>query len=336
MSAETKYFKLGAFVLGGIAVIVGTVVVLGAGTLMRKKVMAESYVDESVQGLDVGAPVKFRGVSVGRLEKIEFAGVQYVAKDDRIGLVVAFYPETLKGFGGDDPVAKLRELVDAGLRIRLASGGLTGGLYLELENFDPKANPPPPITWVPAYPYLPSVPSTNVRLMARVENVLGHVEKMRVDVISDKVVALIDNIDKMVATLRPAVDDVRKFTDEATLLVRDTRKVVAEDVGKEAKALISQLRDTLEKDLAPALKGVHGATDRLPGTFDKLDATLDRMGATLRRVDRTLAEDNGSIDEALDNLRVVTQDLRELLSQVKRYPSSALFGEAPPKKGGGK
>src|ERR1043165_6800409 len=215
MSTETRYFKLGAFVLAGVAIIAGTVVVLGAGTLMRKKVMAESYVDESVQGLDPGAPVKFRGVTVGRLEKIEFAGVQYTAKDDRIGLIVAFYPETLKGFGADDPIAKLRELVDLGLRIRLASGGLTGGLYLELENFNPKDYPPPAISWAPAYPYLPSVPSTNVRLMARVENVLGHVEKMRVDVISDKLVTLIEDIDKMVSTLRPAVDDVRKFTDEA-------------------------------------------------------------------------------------------------------------------------
>jgi len=332
MSAETKYFKLGAFVLAGVALAVGTVIVLGAGTLMRKKVIAESYVDESVQGLDVGAPVKFRGVTVGRLEKIEFAGVQYVAKDDRIVLIVAFYPETLKGFAGDDPVAKLKELVDGGMRLRLASGGLTGGLYLELENFDPKQYPAPKIGWTPANPYLPSVPSTNVRLMARVENVLEHVEKMRVDVISEKVVALLDNLDKMVKTLSPAVDDVRKFTDEATLLVRDTRKVVTEDVGKEVKALMVQVRETLEKDLSPALKGVHGATDRLPATFDKLEATLDRMGGTLRRVDRTLAEDNGSIDEALDNLRVATQDLRELMGQVKRYPASALFGEAPPKK----
>ena len=39
-----------------------------------------------------------------------------------------------------------------------------------------------------------------------------------------------------------------------------------------------------------------------------------------------------SVQEALDNLRVVSQDLRELMGQVKRYPSQALFGEAPPKK----
>lgn len=332
MSAQTKYFKLGAFVLTGTLLAVGTIVVLGAGTLMRKKFLAETYVDESVQGLDVGAPVKFRGVHVGQLEKIEFAGIQYIAKDDRIGLVIAFWPETLKGFAGDNPAAKLQELVDRGLRVRLASAGLTGGLYLELENFDPAKNPPPSIGWAPTYPYLPSVPSTNVRLMARVENVLSQVEKVRIDEISTKVIGVLDGVEKLVKTLQPAVDDVRKFTDEATVLVKDTRKVITEDVGREVKALLTQIRETLDKDVAPALKGVQTATARLPGTFDKVDATLERVGGTLRRVDRTLAEDNGSMDEALDNLRVVTQDLRELMGQVKRYPSSAVFGDAPPKK----
>jgi hypothetical protein len=336
MSAQTRYFKLGMFVLLGVAAVVGAVIVLGAGTIMRKKVLVETYMDESVQGLDVGAPVKFRGVTVGRLEKIEFAGVQYDAQDDRIVLVLAFFPETLKGFAKDNPIARMNELVGRGLRVRLTSAGITGVLYLELDHYDPKLNPAPEFGWTPEHPYLPSIASTGTRMMARVENVLEHVEKMRVDVISDKLIALLDNVDKMVKTLSPAVDDVRKFTDEATLLVRDTRKVVNEDVGKEVKALMVQVREMVEKEVRPALKGIQGASERLPGTFDKVDAALDRIAGTLRRVDRTLAEDNGSMDEALDNLRVVSQDLRELMGQVKRYPSSALFGEAPPRKAVGK
>ena len=332
MSAETKYFKLGMFVLISVFVAVGAIVVFGAGTFMRKKVMAETYVDESVQGLDVGAAVKFRGVHVGQLEKIDFAAVRYGVRDSRIRLSLAFHSESLKGFAGADPDGKLREMIGEGLRIRLASAGLTGGLYLELDNFDPKDHPIPEVAWPMEYTYLPSIPSTNVRMMARVENVLEHVEKMRVDVISDKVIALLESLDKTVKTLQPALDDVRKFADEATLLARDTRKVFAEDVGKELRSLVVQIRETLEKDVGPALKGIRTATEHLPGTFDKLDGTLDRIGGTLRRVDRTLAEDNGSMDEALDNLRVVTQDLRELMGQVKRYPAQALFGEAPPKK----
>src|SRR6185503_5911984 len=277
MSAQTKYFKLGAFVLAATAVAVGAVIVLGAGTIMRKKVMVETYMDESVQGLEAGAPVKFRGVTVGRLEKIEFAGIHYKVKDDRIALVIAFFPETLKGFAADNPIATLNEMIGRGLRVRLTSAGLTGVLYLELDHFDPKQNPVPEISWTPTFPYLPSIGSTNVRMMARVENVLEHVEKMRVDLISEKVVAVLDDINKMVRTLQPAVEDVRKFTDEATVLVRDARKVLTDDVGKEMKALMVQVRETLDKDVAPALKGIRTASERLPGTFDKVDVTLDRI-----------------------------------------------------------
>jgi len=332
MSAETKYFKLGMFVLIGVAVAVAAVVVWGAGTFMRTKVMAETYVDESVQGLDVGSAVKFRGVHVGQLEKIEFAGIHYKSNDKRIRLIIAFFPEPLGVFATEDPLGRLSEMISEGLRVRLASAGLTGGLYLELDTFDPKLNPASVIPWQAELPYLPSIPSTNTRMMTRIENVLGHVEKMRVDVISDKIVALVETLDKTVKSLQPAVEDVRKFTEEATLLARDTRKVFAEDVGKELRAMVVQIRETLEKDVGPALKGIRTATDHLPGTFDKIDGTLDRLGGTLKRMDRTLAEGGGSLDEALDNLRAVTQDLHDLTSQVKKYPSQALFGEAPPKK----
>jgi len=333
MSARTTNFRLGLFVLIAVTLGVGAVVVLGAGTLLRKKVMAETYLDESVQGLDVGAPVKFRGVHVGQLEKIDFAGLYYGGpKDSRIRLVIAFFPELLHGYGKDDPVGKMQELIRDGLRVRMASAGLTGSAYLELDNLDPKDHPVPALAWTPENPHLPSVPSTGTRMMQRVENVLGHMENLRVDLISEKLVALLENLDKTVKSIDPAVDGVRKLTDEATLLARDARKVISEDVGKELRTLVAQVRETLDKDVGPALRGIRAATDHLPGTFDKIDATLDRIGGTLRRVDRTLAEESGSLDETLDNLRGMTQDLRELTSQVKRYPSQALFGEAPPKK----
>lgn len=332
MSAETKYFKLGLFVLIAVAVAAGTIVALGAGRAFRPKIMAETYVDESVQGLDVGAPVKFRGVHVGQLEKIEFVAVRYEPKDPRIVLTIAFWPEMLHGYGGADPLGRMKELVESGMRVRMASSGLTGGIYLELDNFKPEENPVAPLSWTPANAYLPSIASTNTRLMSRVENVLEHVEKMRFDVIGDKIIVLVESLDKTVKSIQPALDEIRKFAGEATTLAADTRKVLTEDVGKELKLVIVQIRETLDKDLGPALKGVRTTTDRLPETFVKIDATLDKLGGTLRRMDRTMAEDNGSLDEALDNLRVMSGDLRELMAQVKRYPSQALFGEAPPKK----
>src|SRR2546422_963109 len=135
MSAQRNHFRLGLFVLIGVTLGVGALVTLGAGAVLRKKVMAETYLDESVQGLDVGAPVKFRGVHVGQLEKIDFAGLHYyapeAAKESRIRLIIAFFPELLGGYGMEDPVGTMKKLINEGLRLRMASAGLTGSSYLE-------------------------------------------------------------------------------------------------------------------------------------------------------------------------------------------------------------
>jgi ABC-type transporter Mla subunit MlaD len=337
MSSEQKYFKLGLFVLGAVAIGVTAVVVLGAGTLLEKKLPVETYVDESIQGLDVGAPVKFRGVRVGELEKIDFVTQAYGVKDGRIRLLIALHPEsTPRSVSQGDPREVCERMANEGMRIRLASAGLTGGTYLELDLMEPKEHPPMEISWTPQYPYIPSVPSTGIRLTTHVENILEHVEKMKLDTISEKIVVLLESLDGLVKKVDPALADIGKVATDADGLIKDARRVVNEDLGKDLKSLVTTTRDVMEKEVGPAVRNIRASVDHVPPTFDKIDATLERIGATLRRVDRTLAENGGSMDEALDNLRVVTQDLRDLTGQVKRYPASALFGEAPPKKGGNK
>jgi phospholipid/cholesterol/gamma-HCH transport system substrate-binding protein/paraquat-inducible protein B len=197
---------------------------------------------------------------------------------------------------------------------------------------NPKENPPPEISWIPRYPYLPSVQSTGTRLTSYVETILEQIEKMRLDRISEQISGLLGSMDALVKKVDPALSDVKTATTDADGLIKDLRRVVNEDVGKDLKSLIASMKDVVEKDLGPAVRSARATADRLPATFEKIDGTLDRISGTLRRVDRTLAEDQGSMDEALDNLRVATGDLRELMAQVKRYPTQALFGEAPPKK----
>ena len=77
MSAPINYFRLGLFVLVGLALIVAGVVVLGAGALLRPTILAETYFNESVQGLDVGAPVKYLGVEIGKVSWIGFVPAKY-------------------------------------------------------------------------------------------------------------------------------------------------------------------------------------------------------------------------------------------------------------------
>ncbi|MEO6053659.1 MAG: MlaD family protein, partial [Chthoniobacterales bacterium] len=72
MSESPKYFRLGVFVMGGIAILVCGLLIFGAGTFFKPKVMFETYVNGTVQGLEVGSPLKFRGVTVGKVTQIGF------------------------------------------------------------------------------------------------------------------------------------------------------------------------------------------------------------------------------------------------------------------------
>ena len=77
MSQQAHYFKIGVFVLGATALAVVGIIVLGAGKWFERSTTVETYFYESVQGLEIGAPVRLRGVRVGRVESIQLAREEY-------------------------------------------------------------------------------------------------------------------------------------------------------------------------------------------------------------------------------------------------------------------
>ena len=85
------YFRVGALVLAGLALTIGFVLFFTASRFGRGAVVYETYLRESVQGLDVGSAVRYRGVAIGRVSEIELtfvadgAGVNVVLEADRRG-----------------------------------------------------------------------------------------------------------------------------------------------------------------------------------------------------------------------------------------------------------
>ena len=74
MSSPTNHGKLGLFVVCAVAGLAGAVIFIGGRSLTRVTVPYQAYFDESVEGLEVGSPVKFRGVSIGNVSEIALAG----------------------------------------------------------------------------------------------------------------------------------------------------------------------------------------------------------------------------------------------------------------------
>ena len=178
MSAQANYFKIGLFVVIAAAIGVVSILVLGAGSFFQKKVLIETYFVESVQGLEVGAPLKFRGVPVGKTVEITLVGKEYTTDRQYVLIRAALFPDMFSITCPPPTGSNLNTQVEKGLRIRLSFQGLTGTAHLEMDYMNPDRYKPLQIEWKPKYCYIPSAPSTIQRLSVAVDKILKNLESL--------------------------------------------------------------------------------------------------------------------------------------------------------------
>src|SRR6266498_4739363 len=77
MSAQANNFKLGLFVIGATVALVLLLLIVGSGRWFQSKTIIETYFNESVQGLDIGSKLKYRGVAIGEVTRIGFTYNKY-------------------------------------------------------------------------------------------------------------------------------------------------------------------------------------------------------------------------------------------------------------------
>ena len=158
-NSNPNYFRLGVFVLAAIGVLIAIVLIFGSGQLFKKSFMVETYLKQSVTGLDTGAAVRFRGVKVGQVTLIGLSGDIYekdVPFEKRLQYVVV----RMQIFGDKLTEEQIEDFVKNNLRARVKSMGITGVNYVEFDfsngssDYDPLS-----YNWQPAEPVIPSLPN---------------------------------------------------------------------------------------------------------------------------------------------------------------------------------
>ena len=161
---RSSLVRLGAFV----AVMVAVAVCIGAGVRFFRPagLLCETYIDGPVFGVEVGSPVRFRGIPIGKVRAVEFAWSRY--GDDipntREGELagrwarIVFAVDSKALMNVDDMDRKFRDEVGRGLRVSLKSQGIDDTGCLDLD-YPAIVNDLPSPPWVPEHLYVPSVPS---------------------------------------------------------------------------------------------------------------------------------------------------------------------------------
>lgn len=347
MSAQANSFKVGLFVIGALAAFVLLLLIVGSGRWFQPKTVIETYFNESVQGLDIGSKVKYRGVTVGEVTRIDFTYNKYQqdrapAERQRYVLVEATILGRLIGSRAGGEITRPETVhmeIEKGLRIRIAPQGITGTSYLEIDYVDPKANPELPISWEPDHVYIPSAQSTFTQFFTAAGDVVEKLQHLDLEALATHLNRLLDTANDRVAAV-----DTAKISDLSTrVLSKVDHKLDQLDVerlSREGTALLAELRQSNQKLAAilddPAWKklpgdaGAAAAQARRIVEDPNLPKALAHLESTLSRLDRDVGGSEFDLRKTLDNLRQITDNLRDLTEDAKRNPARLFFGAPPP------
>ncbi|WP_031387724.1 MlaD family protein [Desulfonatronum thiodismutans] len=335
MSVQTNYVKLGAFVLITSVLILAGLIVLGGGKLWSERILVETYLDESAQGLEAGSVVKMRGVQVGNIEQISFvylkypeafqAGHRYVLVE--IGLQADKF--------GDFPRDKFKELlaeeIATGLRIRITPQGLTGAAYLELDYTSPFRAPALPINWTPVAPYIPSAPGTITRFEETFESVSTTLKNLE-GVNLNKPLERLEELMNLVMVKVDAVQ-TEQFSAEAIALMEELRRTnaqVARLLGSPDDPAGQGERMDLQsifQDVSLAMREVRGMAEEVNKWVHAEQGGLEDLRLAVVDLRRAMADAPEMVEDfssAADTAQESFLRFQQLLGQIQLRLASKL------------
>jgi paraquat-inducible protein B len=308
---------VGVFVLGALALALAGLVVFGAGRLFRQTEQFVAVFSGSVNGLSVGAPVKFRGVQLGSVSKI-LLSLPEMTVPGRIPVFMTIDQTTAERLGAMvDPAdpATLASLIEQGLRAQLQLESIvTGVLYVELD----LAPGTPAEFFLPKDSGYIEIPTQPTLFQEASETALDLVAKLR-DI----------DFEGVVTSFRDAARGVSQLTDSPEL--RQTLAATRETMVTARSALVTanQALNELKPRIAPL-------TGRVDSGVARLEETLERLDRTLGTLDTSLTGFNTVIDpraplvyqltSTLTDLSEAARSVRQLADYLDRNPNAILTG----------
>lgn len=332
MSRPVKPAYIGLFVLAGMFLAVATLIYVGSIRLFAKEETFLLYFGESVNGLNVGSPVKFKGVRIGSVSEIQL----FYNQDPHVG--GAFIPVFVKidesrvrnDFKDSGRVnlfdwQQFQEQLDQGLRGRLQlESFITGQLFVELDYFAEPGEPYRTVQKVAIHKEIPTLPSIMADLGSSTSNVLATVASIDFRGISDQLSQLLIRLNQTVGALEP-----ERWNASLT------------GIGENLDRLLSDvdIQPTIER-LNLVLDDFHRISLRLDASIDpavadyqqligQLSETLERGNRVMDNLDQMTAPDallQRELHDTLVEFHRAARAAREFINYLERNPRALISG----------
>lgn len=316
MAVATNRWKLGLFVIVGFGVAFAALLLFGARSWSKETVEFVSFFDESVQGLEIGSPVKFRGVTVGRVSAIDIAeNLRHVQVTSELSVeqVGRLNLGThSRGRGGI--------VMHPDMRVQLAQAGITGVKFILIDFFDSKTNPVVPLPFKPPPNYIPTAAST-------MKNLEDSVVKT-----ANRFPEIADDAARAMLQIRSVAEQLEqgRLPERAGETLTSANATLA-DLSAQLKAMnTAQLSAEAAKNLQEfnvilvRTSGLLARLDGEQGLFHNAERSADAIGEVARGA-RTLGPE---LELTLREVRGAARSIKRLADELERDPDMLLKGRA--------
>ena len=304
MSKKASPTAIGSFVLGAILLVIVGLAYLGTVKWSDQSREFVLFFDESVNGLDIGSRVKYRGVPVGQVKEILISLPNQLPEYSHIPVIVEVEPKTLKNLGGltneDDLDSEERhkENISEGMRGQLqVESMITGLYYIEI---DIKKNAPPPV-WIQdpdniLYKEVPTVPSPFAALGQSAAQIIARVGSV--------------NWEKLVNDVIQLAGSLRGYTEEFDL------KGLTDNMNATLTAVNNRLSDQKIDDL---MINLNETTVAFKNLIDdpRIDESFDKLTQLLDSSKHFVSSTNSQVDPLMKELRIAVSDLQKTLGTAR-------------------
>lgn len=325
MASQRTKFTVGLFVASGITCALLAVIWLGMSRFFEKGHYYVTYFNESVQGLEVESPVKYRGVAIGRVKDIG------VAPDSKLIEVI------LKVETGQS--------LDGNIVAQLKSVGITGSMFVELDRKRPdEPDRSPALSFPTEYPIVASRPSEISELVRGVDDVLDQIRSLDLKGISQKIKTNLDSVNQVIHDANVAGLS-RRMEDALTGL----GVILDHHRWDKVMGLVEEAVGSINRLMHKAGDGVARVDHVVRKNEAEIDLAVQDFRQAMTKTNRLLEQgshlvrgthnlqDNlgGRLLDVADNLEKASENLERLIDLLADHPSQLMFGTPPDPRGVG-
>lgn len=314
-------FAIGAFIVGALVVVFIALLFFSGGQLFSPKKRVVMYFNGSVQGLQVGAPVKLKGVVLG-----EITDIHINFENDGQPLLTAVTADLVMARisrkGAEVGSEFLTEAIQEGLRAQLNfQSFLTGLLYVELDFF-----PDSPLNVYHFQDTLLELPTVATDF----EEISKNLQEMNVKGLIGNLDNLILQINKIVAS--GSIQETLGSINNAAKSVDTTAQNLDKEIAQLSQS-ISKTSTELDQLLASINNQSPGLAQQLSQNLTMLHKSLDQFTQTAQTLHYTFSEDAPLVNQLNTTLQDISNSaraFRNLSETLEQQPEAIWRGKTSP------